>query len=274
MSDYYNTLGVPKSASDDEIKKAYRSAAMKHHPDRGGDQGKFQEIQAAYATLSDPQKRAEYDNPAPQFGGGGFHFHSGEGFEHIFGQGSPFGDIFGFHQQRRPAQNRPIQIQTSITLDDAFTGKELIASINLPSGQEQAINVSIPKGIHNGTTLKLSGMGDDRVPGVPRGDILLTIHVVDHFYFSRQGDDLITNVEVSCIDAMVGGTITVTTIDNRKLETKIPAGMQHDSMLNINGYGMPNFSMPGRRGNLLLRVKLVVPTLDDEQQEKIRKIKL
>ena len=272
MSDYYQTLGLNRSATDDEIKKAYRSAAMKHHPDRGGDQGKFQEIQAAYATLSDPQKRAQYDNPQPQWGGNGFGGDAGfEQFVHHFGP--DFGSMFGFHN-RRPAHNRPIQLQTSITLDDAFQGKELVAAITLPSGKEQTINISIPRGIHNGTTLKLSAMGDDSIPNAPRGDILVTIQVVDHFYFKRQGDDLVMDSEVSCIDAMIGGKVLVTTIDGKKLETSIPAGIQHDSILSINGHGMPNFNMPGRRGNLLLKIKLTVPALTEPQQEELRKLKL
>ena len=277
MSDHYQTLGVDRSATDDQIKRAYRKLASQHHPDKGGDKVKFQEIQSAYATLSDPQKRAEYDNPRPQWGGGGpggfeFHFDGPGGFEHIFGQGHPFGDIFGF-RQRQPT-NRPIQLQTTITLEEAFEGKELIASFNLPSGREQTINITIPKGVQNGTTLKFSGMGDDRVQTAPRGDVLLNVVVVDHFYFRRNGDDLITDVEVSCIDAMLGGKINVVTIENKTLETTIPAGIQNDMVLNISGHGMPNFNSPSRRGNLLLKLKIKVPSLTESQKDELRKLKL
>lgn len=263
MSDYYEILGVSKSASTDEIKKAYRAAAMKHHPDRGGDSGKFQEIQAAYATLSDPQKRAEYDNPTPQFGGG-FNFHGGEGFEHIFGQGSPFGDIFGFRQPRQ--KNSNIQLQTVITLEDAFAGKEILASVQLPSGKEQTFSISIPKGVHNGTTLRLSGMGDDSISTIPRGDILLSVQVADHYYFKRQHDDLIQDYEINCINAMLGTTINVNSIDGKNLETQIPAGTQHDAILALAGYGMPNFNNSAHRGRLLIRIKLKVPVLTEEQK--------
>ncbi len=274
MSDYYNILGVPKSASDDDIKKAYRSAAMKHHPDRGGDAGKFQEIQAAYATLSDSQKRAQYDNPQPQWGnsGGGFHFHSGEGFEHIFGQGSPFGDIFGFRQ--RPQRNSNIQLQTVITLDEAFTGKELLASVQLPSGREQTFSITIPKGIHNGTTLRLSGMGDDSVPNIARGDILLNVQVADHMDFKRQNDDLLQEYEISCVDAMLGTTINITSIDGKNLETQIPAGTQHDAMLALAGFGMPNFNHSQHRGRLLIKLKLQVPSLTEEQKTTLKNLNI
>ena len=275
MTDHYQTLGVDRSASEDEIKRAYRKLASQHHPDKGGDKAKFQEVQGAYDTLSDPQKRAQYDNPH-QGGPGGFefHFNGPGGFEQMFPNGHPFGDIFGFRQPQRPITNRPIQLQTTITLDEAFKGKELVATFNLPSGKEQTINITIPKGIHNGTTLKLAGMGDDRVGDAPRGDVLLNVIVVDHYYFRRQGDDLITDVEVSCVDAMIGGTINVTTIDEKTLETTIPAGIQNGMILNITGHGMPNFNSNMRRGNLLVKLKITVPNLTDLQKEELRKLKL
>ena len=272
MSDYYNTLGVPKSATDNDIKRAYRKLASQHHPDKGGDKNKFQELQAAYAILSDPEKRAQYDNPQPQ----GFHFdfNGPGGFEQMFGQGHPFGDIFGFRQQRRQATNRNVQLQTSVSLEDAFWGKELIANINLPSGKEQTVNIKIPRGIHEGTTLRLSGMGDDSVKELPRGDILLNVHIMDHPKFVRQGDDLFQEVTISSIDAMLGTTVTLTSIDDKQLETNIPGGIQNESMIGLSGYGMPNFNDPSRRGRLIVKVKIVTPTLSDEQKDNLRKLNI
>jgi len=277
MKDYYQVLGVDKSANDQDIKSAFRKLAMNHHPDRGGDIAKFQEIQEAYQVLSDPQKRAEYDNPQPQFyhqnaGGGTTFDFGGTPFEEIFGQGHPFGDFFGF--RRRSPINQNIQLQTSITLEDAFNGKEVLASLTLPSGREQTINIKIPAGIHNGTTLKLSGMGDDSLPGIPRGDILLTIQVQDHHKFKRQGDDLICDVEVTTIAAMLGTEVIVETIDQRQLQTEIPSGIQHDSLLSLVGQGMPNFNDPSRRGRLLIRIKLTVPELSEIQKDALRKLNI
>lgn len=271
--DHYQTLGVNRNATPEEIKKAYRSLAMKHHPDRGGDVNKFKEIQTAYDTLSDDQKRAQYDNPQPQFdpNAGGFQFHFGPGgFD--FGPGSPFGDLFGFGRPRQPI-NRSLQLQTTISLEEAFYGKEVIATIKLPSGRDQTVNIKIPQGIHEGTTLRLSGMGDDSAPNLPRGDLLLTVHIQDHARFVRQGDDLVQEFHIDCIDAMLGKTISVTTIDNRRLETFIPDGTQHDSVLSLNGFGMPNFNDPSRRGRLLIRVKVTVPKLTDQQKEKLKGIR-
>lgn len=267
--DYYQTLGVDRNATQDEIKKAYRSLAMKHHPDRGGDATAFQQIQEAYATLSDDQKRAGYDNPQPQ----GFHFGGGHPFEQMFGQGHPFGDLFGFRQARQ-AVNRNIQLQTSINLEDAFYGKELLANINLPNGREQTVNIKIPQGIHEGTTLRLTGMGDDSIAGLPRGDILLSVHILGHPIFRRQGDDLLLEHEITAVEAMTGTTVTVATVDGKRLETTIPAGVQFDSIMSLAGHGMPNFNDPSRKGRLLIKIKIRIPSLTEEQKHNLKTLNI
>ena len=275
MSDYYSTLGIGKTATQDEIKQAYRKLAMKHHPDRtGGDDTKFKEIQAAYDTLGNPEKRSQYDNPQPQFGGGGF---GGvpPGFEDVFAQmfggGNPFG--FGGMGGQRQAKNKTLNIQTQINLEEAFFGKELIANITLPSGREQVVNVTIPRGIQDGTTLRLAKMGDDSYNHLPRGDIHLTVIVVPHNKFNRQGDDLIKELEVNAIDAILGKNYQLETIDNRLLEVKINPGTQHGQMLAANGYGMPNMNDNRFVGRLLIQVKIQIPTnLTNSQLTKLREI--
>jgi len=264
MTDYYSTLGISKSANADEIKKAYRRMANQHHPDKGGDTEKFKEIEEAYRTLSDPQKKAEYDNPQPQFGGGpgGFHFHTGNmpgGFEDIFAHfgGSPFGDIFG--RGRQPQRNRTLNIQTTITLEEAFHGKDLLATLGLPSGREQTIEVKIPAGIHDGTTLRLSGLGDDSITGIPRGDLHLTVSIQPHRIFQRQGDDLIRSVDINCIDAMLGRKISITTLDNKTLEVSVNPGTQPGQTLSVAGYGMPKMADPRFKGRLLVNVNVTIP---------------
>ena len=271
MADHYSTLGISKDAGADDIKRAYRKLASQHHPDKGGDTKKFQEIEEAYRTLSDPEKRQQYDNPQPQFGG-----FAGmpPGFEDIFsafgGGGHPFGDIFGRRQQ--PQRNKTLNIQTRISLEEAFHGKELIASVTLPSGRDQLIEIKIPAGIHDNTTLRLAGLGDDTFQNIPRGDIQLTIGIHPHMTFQRQGDDLIRNIEISCIDAMVGKSIYVDTIDGRTLEIKINAGTQPENIIAAQGYGMPNVNDPRFKGRLLLNVKMTVPTINDEQKEALKKL--
>ena len=173
MKDYYQTLGLNKGASEDDIKSAYRKLAMKHHPDRGGDPKIFQDVQEAYNTLGDRAKRAEYDNPQPQ----GFH-HAGPfanspnaDFDTLF---RFFGDGFGpFFRGANLPKNRNIQLQATVTLEDAFAGKELVVNIRLPSGKEQIVNVKIPPGVQDSTNLRLAGMGDDSFQQAPPGDVIV-----------------------------------------------------------------------------------------------------
>jgi curved DNA-binding protein len=263
---YYDTLGVNKSASQDDIKKAYRSLAMKHHPDRGGDTNKFKEIEEAYRVLSDDQKRAEYDQPQPQYTNnpfGGFP----QGFEAFFGH-SQFGDMF----RPRAPRNRDLNFQTRVSLEDAFYGKDLVFSFIKANGQEKIVNVKIPAGIHSGMTLRLSGMGDDSMPNVSPGDVLLTVEIMQHDKFIRQGDDLISDVEISCFDAILGSDIIINTIDGKKLTGNVPAGTQYDSVLAIAGYGMPNVNNANSRGRFLIQLKIKIPLLSEQDKNVIRSI--
>lgn len=267
MTDHYQTLGVAKNANDEEIKRAYRKLAMKHHPDRGGDQGEFQKIQEAYAVLSDPLKRQAYDNPRPQ--GGGFPPEFEDFFSRFNFNGANFSDVFG--AQSRAPRNRTLNLQTVITLEDSFRGKELIANIVLPNGKEQIINVKIPPGINHNTMLRVHGVGDTSVAGAPPGDICLTVNVEPHREFQRNGDDLIKTVTINALDAILGTNATVTTLDERMLNVHIAPGTQHGSTLGLQGHGMPNVNDPRFRGRILLVVNIEIPTnLSEQQKELIR----
>jgi DnaJ-class molecular chaperone len=275
--DHYSTLGVDRNASPEDIKRAYRKLASQHHPDKGGDKAKFQDIQAAYDTLSNPDKKSQYDNPMPQ----GFH-HQGNmphGFEdvfaHMFGNGNPFGDVFGRRPQPQPVRNRTLNLQTQISLEDAFHGKDMIATIQLPSGRDQILEIKIPAGVADGTTLRLAGMGDDSIGNMPRGDIHLSVHVMPHHEYQRQGDDLVKSLKINCIDAMLGKTVQFTTIDNRTLEINIVPGTQHGQTLAVQGYGMPNMSNSYMKGRLLLNINITIPTsISEDQKHLLRQINL
>jgi DnaJ-class molecular chaperone len=199
------------------------------------------------------------------------------GFDDIFAQAfgghNPFENLFGRRQyQQQQPKNKTLNIQTAISLEDAYNGKDLIASVTLPSGREQVIQVKIPAGIQDGTTLRLSGMGDDSINNVARGDINLTVNVQPHNIFKRQGDDLVKDIEISAIDAMLGTSVTVETIDNKLLEVNIPAGTQYGSTLSGQGYGMPHMHDNRFKGRLLLNIKIFIPKdLNEEQKELLRK---
>jgi curved DNA-binding protein len=270
MTDPYSILGVSRTATPEEIKKAYRRLAGQHHPDKGGDTAKFQEIQVAYDTLSDPRKKAEYDNPQSQTGG--FHFHMNQGFppgfEDFF---AGFGPVFS--RRSSPQKNRNFNLQADITLEDAVVGKDLIGSVRLSSGKDQTFEVKIPPGIKDGNVLRLGGMGDDAVPQLPRGDLHLSVRILPHARFQRNNDDLIVGVKINCLEAIVGKTITIETIDGKLLEVVIHPGTQPGQILAVHGHGVPNINDPRMRGRLLISVDITVPTdLGQEQLDQIKKI--
>lgn len=271
-NDYYQILGVDRNATQEDIKKAYRKLAMKHHPDRGGSQEDFQKIQEAYSILSDLEKKQQYDNPQHSFQG----FHGAPpGFEDIFrnfgfGGGINIDELFG---RTRNVRNRTLNLQTTISLEEAFEGKEIVANIQLPSGKDHIINVKIPPGIQDNMTLRLKGIGDDTFTNVPPGDVHLTVNVLPHKEFQRTGDDLLKEIQISAFDAMLGTTVVVTTIEKKTLSISIAPGTQPGTTLRVHGHGMPNVKDSRFRGQLLLPIKVLIPYLTEEQKEIIKKLK-
>jgi curved DNA-binding protein len=273
--DYYKILGVDRNADQAQIKQAYRKLAAKNHPDRGGNTADFQKIQSAYETLGDAEKRQQYDNPNTQQG---FYNNSGfpPGFEEIFAQFTGFNNPFGFHfrhQQAQTQRNKNINLHHSISLEEAFNGNNLIATVNLPSGTTQTIDITIPRGIQDGMVLRLHGMGDDTYPNSPRGDIHLTVNVKPHSTFTRNGDDLYRSLQISAIDAILGKTYKISTIDNQTVDIELPSGIQHGQKIAIEGKGMPNINNNQIVGKLLLTVEIKIPTdLTLEQQLQLKQI--
>jgi DnaJ-class molecular chaperone len=273
--DYYSTLGLTRGASEADIKKAYRSMAMKHHPDRGGDEKKFKEVEEAYRTLADPQKKQMVDagmDPNAQGGGSGFHqrgpfeFHFGSGnFEDIFGN---FG--FGGAPLRR---NKSVSINIQISLEDVLNGKDIDAEITLPNGKKKLINIAIPPGMEHGQQIKYSGMGESTVPNVKPGDLIVNVHVAPHAEFQREGSNLVCEKKISVWDALLGTSVDILTVDKKTLNINIPAGTQPDTVFSCRGEGMPQMRNK-QRGNLLIRIKVEIPKmLNDNQKEIIKRLK-
>ena len=265
MDDHYKTLGIEKTASLDEIKKAYRKLAMKYHPDRDdGDQEKFQQIKHAYEILSDPKKRQEYDNPPS--------------FDHWTGPAGDFSDVFAevFRRQnawqhRPPAKNATVSAHLSITLNEAFTGKDIVATIKLPSGRQEVISIKIPAGVRSNTVLKLSGVGDDSNQSIPRGDVHVSIIVENHKDFQRVDNDLVKEVTISAFDALLGTSVEIETIDKKTLSVNVPAGIQMGTTLSVPGYGMPILNNTSQRGRLIIPINIKIPTLLTEEQKELLK---
>jgi curved DNA-binding protein len=265
MTDHYQTLGVSPNATPEEIKKAYRSLANKHHPDKGGDQAKFKDISVAYDTLGDASRKAEYDQQ--RMGGPQVRFHTG-GFQDIndifggqnpFG-GGPFGDIFG----QRPGQrrNRDLNIQCQVTLLDSFQGKQLEANYKLPSGKMQTVVINVPPGIGHGETIRYQGLGDDSNPQAPRGNLNVTIVVLPDPNFSRGDDDLYTRVYVSPIEAMIGCRKQVKFIDGTDRDIEIRPGVESGVEYASAGFGFSN-PHSGRKGRFVISVVIRTPAITD-----------
>jgi DnaJ-class molecular chaperone len=262
--DYYSTLGLRRGASEDEIKKAYRSMAMKYHPDRGGDEKKFKEIEEAYRFLSDPQKKNIIDmggdpNAQPGMGQGGFYnqgpfeFHFGSGnFEDVFGQ---FGFGFGQRPQRR---NKSFNVNVEIDLEDVLIGKEISAEIGVPGNKNKLINISIPPGIEHGQQIRYQGMGDNSIKDSRPGDLLVNVVVKPHSVFQRDRDNLYCEKRISVWDAILGKDIEIATLDRKNIRITVPPGTQPETVLSCRGEGLPNMRSHVR-GSLMVRIKIDIP---------------
>lgn len=244
--DYYNTLGVPRDADQDAIKKAYRKLAMQHHPDKGGDPDQFQKITEAYETLSDVDKRFQYDNPRVQTQGfmGDFSV-AGVDINDIFSQ------IFGhhpFHQRRH--QKQVFRTQVYVSLLDAYQGNNQVMQLNTHTGTK-VVNIAIPKGIHSGEQVRYDDLIDD-------ASLIVQFIVQKDLKFDRNGDDLYTNVPISVLDLITGTKIDFVTITGKKLEVTINPKTQPSDHIRIQGHGMP-IKDTGFYGDQLLLLKPYVP---------------
>lgn len=254
MTDHYQVLGIPKTATPDEIKRAYRTMASKHHPDKGGTNERFQEIQAAYAVLGDPQKRAAYDNPQPQHNFG-FNF-NGFDFADIFAAatGQPFG--------QRGNAGRPEQLYRTtmwVTLEQIAHGDEVPVHLKV-KGQDRIAKIKIPKGLDNGTRIRYNDVIEDAA-------LVVDFKMYQHQRFQRDGLNLVTSSRVSVFDLLLGTRIQVETLTGETLEVTVPAATQPNQMMKLRGKGLQNAQATG---DLYVRFEVYVPTITAEFADTLR----
>ena len=282
MNDYYKTLGVSEDASNDQIKKAFKKIAKKEHPDRGGNEKVFKEANEAYDTLKDTKKRHEYDS-LRKYGGSG----QGQGFNfrgnHPFFNDDIFEDFFsGFefgnrnpHVRTRTFRNRQrgnssVNVRMAVSIKEAMNSQEKTISYKLPSGLEEFATVKIPAGVQHGVTFKYRGMGDNSIKNMPRGDLLVQMSVLDSDGYTRQGNDLYTDKTIDCFRAVRGCEISLKTLLDSIIKVKVPAGTQHGTLINCKGQGMPVHKTLNIRGNLYVRINILIPKLSATDLKKIK----
>jgi curved DNA-binding protein len=304
--DYYKTLGVPRTASAEEIRKAYKKLARKYHPDvRPGDKDaadQFKKVQQAYAVLGDADKRTQYDRYGHAFDGGrgsgphrtawasgpdGTHavdlsdlfgqFFGGEGFQGgaaHFEHGSfpggfrhaPSGESF-HHGQAEARKGEDITFEVTVPFQVAAEGGNHGLQIRR-GDQTERITVKIPPGVQDGGTIRLAGQGQPGSAGGPPGDLLLTVHVSPHPYFYREGSNLLVDVPITPSEAALGTKIEVPTLSEGHVNVKVPPGTSSGTRLRLRGKGLPN-PKTQERGDQFVVVKIVIPHETSEAAKKL-----
>ncbi len=224
--DHYSTLGVAKNATPEEIKKAYRKLASQHHPDKGGDTHMFQTVQEAYETLSDPNKRQQYDNPQPQGFPGGFSFHADQ-----FDLNDLFGQVFRDHNGPRVNRKQVFRTRVDISLQDAFNGTNKLLELSTLNGKK-VIDIKVPRGAKQNDQIRFDNVMDN-------GILLVEFNMLPDLRFDRKGNDLYCNHSISVLDLIAGTDFRFTTISGKELNVTIRPGTQPYQNVRLQSYGMP-----------------------------------
>lgn len=286
--DYYAVLGVDRTASAKDIKKAFRALAQEHHPDTNpGDaaaEAKFKDISEAYDVLSDDATRREYDQARDAFARGAYAGAPGGGTQYVriedlgdlgdlFGSGGMFGglgDLFGGgRRSRSPQQGGDLETQVSLSFHEAVEGTTRTLTVDGPSGRRE-VQVKIPAGINDGARIRLRGQGRPGANGGAAGDLFVRVHAASHPIFSRSGKDLKLKAPITVAEAALGATITVPTLSGT-VSLKVPPGTQTGTVLRARGKGVET---PQGTGDLLVTVEVRVPErATGEQRELLERLR-
>lgn len=291
--DYYKILGVNKSASQDEIKKAYRKLAAKYHPDtnQGNKQAeeKFKEISEAYEVLGDADKRQKYDTLGMnwnKFQSGGQGFGGGFDFSDIFGQGfgqqtggqrrgrsgfsSFFDQFFGGGGQGMDFQQKghDVEGEATLILEEVYLGTERVFLV-----EGKKIKIKIKAGVKHDETLRAKGRGGTNSSGGVRGDLLIKVKIQPHADFIRKGDDLYQDIKVNLYTLLLGGNIEVKTIKSSKISIKLNPETENNKTLRLKGLGLPNYKNPNQVGDMYLKIIADLPKkLSKEEIKYLQKL--
>lgn len=273
--DYYQILGVERTASDVEIKKAYRKLARQYHPDiNPGNktaEAKFKEINEAYEVLSDKEKREKYDRFGRDWqryqqngGADGVDWGSYSGANGDRGFADLFESLFGNSASRETGglrmNGQDVEHQVDITLDEAFSGTQRSLQFHTPNGQPRTITVKVPAGSDTGTRVRVVGEGGPGMGGGKRGDLYVIVRVQPNSRFERRGDDLYVKAPVDLYSMLLGGEARVPVMGGKTVTLKIPAGSQNGRVHRITGQGMPRLRAPETRGDLYVTLEVQLPT--------------
>ncbi len=283
--DYYKILGLDKNATSKEIKGAYRKLARKYHPDLNPNdkdaKRKFQEINEANEVLSDPEKRKKYDQygenwkHADEFAeashnqGQPYRESADHGYTYS-GDGGEFSDFFeslfgGFAGRRTGRQvkfrGEDFNAELALSLNDAYETRQQTLTVN-----GKKIRITIPAGIENGQTIKITGHGGQGINGGPDGDLYITFRIANHPDLKRLGNDLYTKVNIDLYTAVLGGEITVQTMSG-KVKLRVKPGTQNGSKVKLKGKGFPVYKSKGEYGDLYITYNIMIPA-DLTQREK------
>ena len=283
--DYYKILGIDKNASQDDIKKAYRKLARKHHPDLNPNNKEahklFQQINEANEVLSDPEKRKKYDEygkdwkhaeqfeQARQSSGHNYSNTGGQSFSGDFdeeGFSDFFESLFGGSGRRNTqtkfrGQDYNAELQVNFT--DAYTTHQQTITID-----GKNVRITIPAGIENGQKIKLKGYGSPGVNGGPNGDLYITFSIVNNTKFKRDGNDLYTTMDIDLYTALLGGEIMIDTMSG-KVKLKVSPETQNGTKIRLKGKGFPVYKSEGQLGDLFVTYNVKLPTKLTEKQKEL-----